>query len=529
MIDSFALMKKVLWLALALGLGFGSIAYAGRNVYTRVAADASAISPPADTALPSGDYYIDQYGAIGDGQTLNTHAIQAAVDDCHRHGGGTIWVPHGRWVTGTIRLYSNMKLYLYQGAVLIGSPDTSVYGHQADYGFSGPGAGTRTGILVAHGEHDITIGGDGTIDGNGPSSMYMDSLQQGQDLSAKYTRQGKDYMDPKWGRADGPVAWKGSYENRPGVMAIFSSCRNVTLDHVRFVSSPNWTIAFLNCEDIGVYNITIDNNMNIPNSDGIDMYDSHVVHIMDCNIHAGDDAIAVIGSNNVSVFNCELHSRSSGIRVGYNVFTDKDSWGLFFDKISIFDSNRGIGIFQRRKGNMKSMIFSNMVIHTRLHSGQWWGHGEPIHISVIPGLGSHETGSISQIKFSHIQAVSESGIVVYAAAKGDIRDVTFEDIDLSIRNSPLEAGYGGNFDLRPTNDLAFGIFEHDIPALFAKNVQGLTVKDLHVEWDKDLPAYFDHAIETENVEGLMVSGLQESPVSKGMISIPEGTLQQPRR
>ena len=125
--------------------------------------------------------------------------------------------------------------------------------------------------------------------------------------------------------------------------------------------------------------------MNIPNSDGIDLYDSKVIRISDCAIHAGDDAIAIVSSSNITVTNCILHSRSSGIRVGYNVFNNHNSGNLSFSNITIYDSNRGIGIYQRQKGNMENMIFSNIVINTRLHSGQWWGHGEPIHISSVPG------------------------------------------------------------------------------------------------------------------------------------------------
>ena len=139
--------------------------------------------------------------------------------------------------------------------------------------------------------------------------------------------------------------------------------------------SPNWTIAFLNSEDVKITVISIFNNMAIPNSDGIDMYDLKNIVISNFNIQAGDYAIAVVSSSNISVSNCILHSRSSGIRIGYNVFNQNNSGNLLFDNINIYDSNRGVGIFQRQKGDMENMIFSNILISTRLHSGQWWGNG----------------------------------------------------------------------------------------------------------------------------------------------------------
>ncbi|WP_202552345.1 glycoside hydrolase family 28 protein [Ginsengibacter hankyongi] len=460
-------------------------------------------------------YNIIDYGAVGDGKISNTAAIQKAINDCHKHGGGTIVIPAGSFITGTVRLFSNMNLYLEAGAILTGSTQNNDYLYQKDFGFSGPGAGIKTGILVAHHEQNISISGQGIVTGNGTSFMYMDSLQYGMDFAPKYTRQKDNYMNPKYGRDDGPVLWKGTYEERPGVMFIFSDCKNITIRDIRLEESPNWTIAFLNSEDIKINGISILNNMNIPNSDGIDMYDSKNITISNCNIQAGDDAIAVVSSSNITASNCILHSRSSGIRIGYNVFNHNNSGNLLFNNISIYDSNRGIGIYQRQKGDMENMVFSNITISTRLHSGQWWGHGEPIHISSVPGLGSKETGCIRHVRFSNIIASSESGILVYAASGGLIDDISFDNITLSIKQSSLAEGYGGNFDLRPTNDIALGIFEHSIPAIYSENADNVFMKDVHINWAKGLPSYFTHSVECRNFESVIIDGLHENIGGKG--------------
>src|SRR5438477_4982522 len=107
-------------------------------------------------------YVITDYGALGDGRASNTGAIQKAIDDCHKNEGGTIDIPPGNFVTGTVRLYSNMNLYFEPGAVLTGSRDIKDYGSQKDMGFSGLGAGNKTGILVAHDAQNISISGSGT-------------------------------------------------------------------------------------------------------------------------------------------------------------------------------------------------------------------------------------------------------------------------------------------------------------------------------------------------------------------------------
>jgi polygalacturonase len=364
-------------------------------------------------------------------------------------------------------------------------------------------------VIVSHNEENISITGTGTINGNGEFSMYMDSLQSGTDFNPANTRQGRDYMNVRYGREDGPVLWKGSYASRPGVMIIFSGCKNVRLSNIKIQRSPNWTIAFFNSSDVKVNGITIENNMNIPNSDGIDMYDSKNIMISDCMIQAGDDAIAVVGSSNITATNCVLHSRSCGIRVGYNVYNDNNSGDLLFNNIRIYDSNRGIGIFQRRGGNMTNMIFSNFIINTRLHTGQWWGHGEPIHISSVPGLGAKETGTISNLRFSNIEASSESGIVVYGSGKESIRDIYFDNLNLQITKSPLEEGYGGNFDLRPVNNTALGIFSHSIPAVFATGVNELSIRNMSVIWGPGLPIYFDHVVECTNFGTVTIEGLSE--------------------
>ena len=459
---------------------------------------------------------IRQYGAKGDGVTIDTRSIDDAIAACAKAGGGTVVVPSGTFVTGSFRLYSNMNLYLSPGAVLLGSPRMEDYLIQKDYGFTGYGAGNKLGIVFADHATNVSVTGTGTIDGNPAASLYMDSLQVSNPSDWKYTRQGQNYLSGA-SRDEAPVMWKGVYGDRPGVELLFSSCQKVTIRDITIRNAADWSMNLLNCDDAKVLGISIHNNLSVPNSDGIDMYGSKNVVISDCNIRAGDDAIAVISTSNLVVTNCNLTSRSSGIRIGYNAFDDDDSGNLLFDNIRISGSNRGIGIFQRRGGNLSNMLFSHMIIDTRLYPGQWWGHGEPIHISAIPGIGSKIVGRISNVRFEDIVASGDEGVLLYGSPESNLSDIHLTNVQVTLRRGPLTLTEGGNFDLRPTNDPALNLFSHDIPALYAQYVNGLSLENVSVRWGDSLPSFFTHTIECKHFTDLTVRGLSgaliDTPVS----------------
>lgn len=466
---------------------------------------------------------ITRYGAKGNGATLATTSINKAIAACVAAGGGTVYVPAGTFVTGSFRLYSNINLYLSPGAVLLGSDRMEDYLLQKDLGFSGYGAGNKLGIVYADHAENVSITGTGTIDGRPEASLLMDSVQQEGADDARYARQGAAYMDASIDKSEAPVMWKGVYGDRPGVEVMFSFCKKVTVRDITIRNAADWSMNLMACDDAKVMGISIKNNMSVPNSDGIDMYDSRNVVISDCDIHAGDDGIAVISTSNLTVTNCILNSRSSGIRIGYNAFNGNNSGNLLFDNVRIYGSNRGIGIFQRQQGDLENMVFSNMIIDTRLYPGQWWGHGEPIHISALPALGSKTVGAIRHVRFSNIIATGEEGVVLYGSPQSRLTDIRFDRVSLRLRRGPLTDHYGGNFDLRPSNDPAQSIFAHDIPAIYAQYVDGLDFRDLSVGWGTDMPAFFTSALECRHFQGLTIDGLDGSAASGAVLDLHNGS------
>jgi hypothetical protein len=452
----------------------------------------------------------------------STRAIQNAVDSCFAAGGGTVLIPAGDYESGTIWLKSNIHLQLESGAVLRGSPDMEDY-RQGE---------TRYGLLRAEKARNITISGPGILNGNGTHFMVPDRPHWGEDFDRSVTRQGVDFMSPQFGFSDGPIA----YDARPDMMLVILRCENVAIRNITFRDSPSWTMRIGDCDGVLVHGISILNNLLIPNSDGIHCTTSRNIRISDCDIRAGDDAIIVTGfgdetgvhgknfepdfdytsrsignrtgfAENVTVTNCCLQSRSAGIRVGYG---DNPIRNCAFQNLVIYGSNRGIGLFSRDRGSIENILFSDITIETRLHSGHWWGKGEPLHVSAVPQNEKIPCGGIQNIRFVNILARSETGIVIWGHSDGVIRDLIFENVRLEIRNGPLSASYGGNFDLRPAYPVQLGIFKHDIPGLFARFVHGLEIRNFDLCWGDGLEPFFTHGIEAGHVRDLSIDGFRGS-------------------
>ena len=458
-------------------------------------------------------YEITDFGALGDGKTLNTASIQKAIDKCNSNGGGIVYVPSGIFITGTIQLKSNITLYLENGAVLLGSKDLRDYYIDS----------VRVGLIFTKNCSNVKITGPGIIDGNGDSFNFKD--QRKKFLPPEFrlmTRQKEEYCPDDAGIEDGPIE---PHKDRPYQMIIFSNCQNVTVENVTLKDSPFWTLHLADCDHALITNLRIHNNVLVANSDGIDCTSCSNVMISNCEIIGGDDAIVLNSysvhfdlpgfqdlkrpSENIVVSNCVLMSRSSGIRIGgidHNYMKN-----YTFSNIIIYNSNRGIGIFTGIEGGIENCSFSDITIETRLHTGDWWGKAEPIHIQSVPTTKGRKSGIIKDIRFRNVKATSESGIIIYGYEKGSISNIYFDGLDLKISNGPLQKSYGGNFDLRPTAFLELSLFSHDIPGIFIKNADDMTIRNSKLSYDKKMEDFFRYGIWAEDFRNLDINGLDGMP------------------
>ena len=461
-------------------------------------------------------FTISSYGAVGDGKTICTLALQRAVDACHRSGGGEVLIPPGVFLIGTVHLRSNITLYVQSGAVLKGSPTLQ------DYETFEPGKpfkAVHKGMFFTEDADNITISGEGQIDGNGDEFFEKDQAKKLSTDDTKFTRQKENFRKVDSAIGDGPMVPR----DRPYQMFVFSHCTRVTIKDLLITTSPFWCMHFADCDAVRVSGIRLWNNLLAPNADGIDVTSCSNVIIEGCDIRTGDDAIAIVGYNhhfeipgfrhlwhpsgNIIISNCNLQSYSSAIRIG---FLDQNSVkNVHVSNVNITNSTRGIGIFVRDQGSLENLTFSNISIETFLRTGDWWGNGEPIHISAVRGKEGVPLGQIKHVLFENIICQGESGILLYGSSESQLEDICFDHVRFEIRDSKINDVAGGNIDLRGSN-LQPSLFASDIPALLARYIKGLRISDFALQWTRTRMPWFTNGLTLQHFENVVVNDFDGS-------------------
>jgi polygalacturonase len=467
-------------------------------------------------------YNVMDFGAKNDGKTISTKQIQDAIDKCAMNGGGQVLLPKGEYLTGTLNLKSNIDFHFEQGSVLVATTDLSHYQIHNEH---------PAGIFYTEKADNVSITGNGKIFGRGMEFMYADSAKVIGPDDKQYTRQGQDFRKVKEGLGDGPVYPKDRFHQ----MVVFSECTRIKLTDFLCLDAPYWTILIVHCDDIVVRNLTIKNNLLIPNNDGLDIISCSNANISDCNFDCGDDALVLAGysthygdpgfknilkrSENINVNNCIFRSRSSAIRIGG---WDQNHMSNYnFSNIAIYDSNRGINIGVGDSGSIQNINFTNFVIETRLHTGDWWGQGDPIKISAMRGVPNNPVGIIKNINFVNISCKSENGVIMYASDETKLQNICFTNFQMELRKSPLEDIAGGNHDLRPNIVPGKAIFKSDIPAVYIENGENIFFNQACISWDGVDRPHYTNAIEAVHVKNLQLSGVEavSSPSNPGMPAV----------
>jgi hypothetical protein len=290
---------------------------------------------------------IIKFGARGDGQFLNTSAINNAISDCNRKGGGVVLVPGGLWLTGPIVIKSNVNLHLANGATLLFTDDFSQF-PLIKGNWEGLPQMRNQSPVSANNAVNIAITGKGIIDGNGDAwrmvkkdklteSNWKKLISSGGVLSedkktwypSEKSLKGAGYQNPG---AISPEKDDAFYESikdflRPNLL-VFTNCKNILLEGVTFQNSAAWCLHPLMSEHLTVRNILVKNPWYAQNGDGIDVESCSNVLIENSVFDVGDDALCIksgrdaegrkraMPTQNVIIRGCTVYSSHGGFVIG---------------------------------------------------------------------------------------------------------------------------------------------------------------------------------------------------------------------
>lgn len=280
------------------------------DVYRNLPFSMPEVSQPS---FPDYEVNIRDFGALSDGVTLNTEAINNAIKAVSSKGGGKVIIPEGLWLTGPVVLLSNVNLYAEKNALIVFSSDTSLY-PIIDTSFEGLDTKRCQSPISAMNAENIAITGNGVFDGAGdrwrPVKKDKMTERQWKNLvssGGKVDENGKVWY-PDAGALKASVLMTGQNNGqkeitdeewtymkswlRPVMLSIVKSKR-ILLEGVTFKNSPGWCIHPLSCESLTLNDVKVFNPWYSQNGDALDVESCKNVLVTNCFFDAGDDAICL--------------------------------------------------------------------------------------------------------------------------------------------------------------------------------------------------------------------------------------------
>jgi len=422
-------------------------------------------------------FNVRTYGAAGNGATLDSAAIQKAIDSAGSAGGGLVYFPAGQFLSGTITLRSNVTLYLSPGAVLLGSKRISDYSPKH--------------LIYATGVSNIAIEGGGTIDGQGDAFLDKDLK---------------------------PLP-------RPSPLIEIWNSHGIRIEDITIRKAPAWTIHPKNCDDVKIRGISLLNNLRAINTDGIDIDSSRNVIVSDAHIEAGDDCIVLKTTDrggtagpteNVTVTNSVLVSAASALKLG------TESYGDFrhctFSNCVIRESRTGIALLAKDGGTMEDIRFSGIEMTT----ARKWGQGVewPIEVDIDKRTPESRLSHIRDISFDGITIYTKGRVLAEGTPESPLEEISFRDVLMRM------TGYERIDHVKKLNGGSKGAGAAGMPdygptpaALIFAYVKGLSLDGVTTVWPTGVAAPGRAAVFGDRLENVLITGFRGSATQPGTPAI----------
>jgi hypothetical protein len=433
---------------------------------------------------------VRDHGAHGDGKSIDTSALNDAIDACHQAGGGVAYVPPGTYLCGTVVLKSNVTLYLEAGATLLGGAKLSDYSGKH--------------LISARDAENVGLAGPGRIDGQGPK-FWVPS--------------GRKPLPPEdaW-RDVATYDWKPLA--RPSPLLEFYNCRNLRIEDVRIENAPGWTLRPLLCNNVFIRGISIKNPVIGPNTDGLDLTCSQNVFVSDCMIDTGDDAICLKSENpygdeipvskNITITNCVLSSCCNGLKFGTS--TRGGFENITFSNCVIF--NEDVGLAARTiSGIAVEMVDGGWVEGVVISNVRMQRVRTPIFIR-RGARRERADGTPGTLRGIMIDNLYATGAILTSSITGL---PGFEAEDVSLSNIRIDSDEGGKaewagadvpeFPQKYPEARMFG----RLPAagLYCRHVRGLRARNLEFKFS---PKEERPAMIFDDARDVAIEGLRTTPL-----------------
>jgi polygalacturonase len=491
--------------AVAASLGSSLVSETGSAAVLSNAVGIKAQGPiPVDENAGLRTYNVRHYGAKGDGKTLDTAAFQAAIDACTNDKGGTVLVPAGEFLIGSIELKSNVTFHLAAAARLLGSTDISHYKRiEMD-----PLYLINVALIYAIDAENVSLEGEGIVDGQG--AAYL-------------------------GKEDRPIH------------LLFRRCKNLTIRDVSLTNAAAWCTHITGCRYVYIDHTRIQSRVNV-NSDGLHFDDCRYVQVSNCNVACTDDACGIFGNcRDVTITNCTFSTRWSVFRFGFGVTEN-----VTVSNCVVYDTfGCAIKMQASQDTRLENFLFSNLIMYNVMgpiyigigshprNAKEWWNWDPSQANATLPG------GIVRNIIFRGIRATIAAApdlkeypwdspfpgerrtCINLTALDGQfIEDVTFSDVHVTFSGGGT-AEEAANRQVPQTSGNEYFRFGA-LPAygMYARNVRGLRLNNARFDLaTPDLrPALvFDH-VEDVGLNGFSAQGNSEAESLLRFTDTREGLL-----